>query len=81
MLEQGERDPQRPGWYPTGDGHYQRYYDGRLYGWTDFYTVEIQARDPRRPPSSRQSMDQVLALIGFTLAAVVVGIAFALLAL
>lgn len=62
-LPKSKLDPIRPGWYPIGDGKHQQFYAGSDVGWEYAYALEISARDPRRPPASRQSATEVIMFL------------------
>ena len=78
-LRGERREPLQPGWYPAGDGIYQQYYAGRGRGWVDRYVLEIEARDPFRPPRSTDNRDNtvLLALIAFFILMLAFGAIFA----
>ncbi|MCP3990821.1 MAG: hypothetical protein GY724_17220 [Actinomycetia bacterium] len=63
LYETSIREPRRPGWYPVGDGRYQRYYAGQTRGWTNAYIVDIESRDPRHPPPVTKPPDRIILLL------------------
>jgi len=63
VLPGVEPEPVRPGWYPIGDGKHQRFYAGSDLGWENSYALEIRARDPRKPPASRQSASEIMMFV------------------
>ncbi|MCP4964730.1 MAG: hypothetical protein GY926_05800 [bacterium] len=77
MVKQGDdSEPLRPGWYPVGDSRHQRYYAGRQKGWTDNYTLEIDAREPRCPPRPPPTITVGVVMIAV---AIVVAVAIGML--
>lgn len=69
MFDHDNREPLRPGWYPAGDGHRQRFYAGRGQGWTDRYTEEIDSRDPLTHDTTVELAEVVVLLLAILISA------------
>lgn len=53
-------NPLRPGWYPLRLSDYQQYYRGDERGWAERYMLEIEARDPLRPPATKRAIGDIV---------------------